>query len=260
MKFWEPSRRRFLLYSLLATPVAVWADAKFVELTWVRTRTLRLTSGTPSHRIIQITDIHHKSDRAYLESVVRKINALSPDVVLFTGDLIENARYVAEALEIIGQIKSPIYAVPGNHDYWSGADFGVIGQSLAATGGALLLDQQATCANGSIHLSGDACMHLGDVNRFIPRPGAFNILMIHYPVFVEGVRDHRYDLILAGHSHGGQVRIPFYGPLITLNGVGRYDLGLFKTPAGPLYVNPGLGWLEIPLRFNCRPEITVFEV
>jgi len=260
MKLGKLNRRRFLLYSLLAAPTAVWADARLLEPTWVKTRTVRLAQGTPSHRLVQITDIHHKGDRAYLESVVRKVNALSPEAVLFTGDLIEDAQFAPEALEILGQIKSPIFGVPGNHDYGCRVDFGMIGKALAATGGAFLLDQQATCANGKILISGSACKHLSDVNRFTPHAGGLNILLIHYPLFVEGVRDHRYDLILAGHSHGGQVRIPFYGPVITMFGVGRYDLGMFQTPGGPLYVNPGIGWFGVPYRFNCRPEITVFEV
>lgn len=70
----------------------------------------------------------------------------------------------------------------------------------------------------------------------------------------------KVDLVLAGHSHGGQVRLPFYGPVFLPFGVEQYDLGLFHTPSGPLYVNPGIGWFPVPIRFNCRPEITLFEV
>jgi uncharacterized protein len=66
--------------------------------------------------------------------------------------------------------------------------------------------------------------------------------------------------MLAGHSHGGQVRLPGIGPLIVPFQVGRYDLGLFQTKAGPLYVSSGIGWFMWKLRFNCRPEIAVFEV
>jgi len=61
-------------------------------------------------------------------------------------------------------------------------------------------------------------------------------------------------------SHGGQVRIPFYGPLMLPFGVNQYDLGLFQTPSGPLYVNAGIGYFHLNVRFNCRPEITVFEI
>ena len=87
-----------------------------------------------------------------------------------------------------------------------------------------------------------------------------NILLMHYPAWVKQLDDGPFDLILAGHSHGGQVRIPFYGPLIVPHMVDEYDLGLFQTAAGPLYVNPGIGWYPVPIRFNCRPEITVFEI
>ena len=66
--------------------------------------------------------------------------------------------------------------------------------------------------------------------------------------------------MLAGHSHGGQVRIPFYGSIIVPFFVDEYDLGLFQTNAGPLYVNPGIGWVYLNVRFNCRPEITVIEI
>jgi predicted MPP superfamily phosphohydrolase len=87
-----------------------------------------------------------------------------------------------------------------------------------------------------------------------------NVFLMHYPAWIEKLGGRRFDLVLAGHSHGGQVRLPFYGPVFVPFGVDRYDLGLFRTSAGPLYVNPGLGWYPVPIRFNCRPEITVFEI
>ena len=83
---------------------------------------------------------------------------------------------------------------------------------------------------------------------------------MHYPAWVKKLGDAKYDLLLAGHSHGGQVRLPFFGPVHVPFGVEEYDMGLFHTTRGPLYVNPGIGWFPVPIRFNCRPEITVFEV
>src|SRR5580658_48083 len=81
MRFNSPriSRRRFLLLAALATPALACADAEWIEPQWVKVRTIKITSEKPRHRIIHITDIHHKGDRPYLESVVRKVNALSPD-------------------------------------------------------------------------------------------------------------------------------------------------------------------------------------
>ena len=70
----------------------------------------------------------------------------------------------------------------------------------------------------------------------------------------------KFDAILAGHSHGGQVRIPFYGAMIVPYNTGKYELGLFNTKSGPLYVSSGVGWFYLNMRFNCRPEIVVFEI
>jgi predicted MPP superfamily phosphohydrolase len=83
---------------------------------------------------------------------------------------------------------------------------------------------------------------------------------MHYPAWVNKLAGQKFDLILAGHSHGGQVWLPLYGPVYVPFGVDQYVRGLFHTEAGPLYVNPGIGWFPVPIRFNCRPEITVFDI
>jgi len=252
------NRRHFLFLSVLAAPALVCADADWLEPHWVKIRTIKLAKKDPSHRIIHFTDVHHKGDRAYLESVVAKINKLSPDAVCFTGDLIEEKRFIPETLEILQKIKSPLYGVPGNHDYWSHASFADIGKAFAATGGAWLMDSQVTTADGKVHITGVTCLR-GKPAALAPKANGKNILLIHYPLQAEKV-EHPFDLLLAGHSHGGQVRIPFFGPLVLPYWVGKYDMGMFHVAAGPLYVNPGIGWLVTPIRFNCRPEITIFEI
>jgi predicted MPP superfamily phosphohydrolase len=149
--------------------------------------------------------------------------------------------------------------VPGNHDYWSHAPFEPIAKCFAKTGGAWLLDEAAVCLNGKVNIIGASC---ASAKKPLPatRSNTRNVLLIHYPAWVKQLGESKYDLILAGHSHGGQVRIPFYGPIMTPFGVDEYDLGLFHTPVGPLYVNPGIGWFYAPLRFRCRPELTLFEL
>ncbi|MGP8201269.1 MAG: metallophosphoesterase [Limisphaerales bacterium] len=258
MTFGKLNRRHFLLLSILAAPALACADANWLEPQWVRTRSIKLAKTKPTHRIVHFTDIHHKGDRPYLESVVRKINRLSPDAVCFTGDLIEESRFIPVTLEILQQIKSPLYGVPGNHDYWSHASFEAIGKAFAATGGAWLMDSQVTTADGKVHITGVTCLR-GKPAPLTPKPKGRNIMLLHYSLMAERVKNS-FDLLLAGHSHGGQVRLPFYGAFILPYWVGKYDLGMFRVPAGPLYVNPGIGWLATPIRFNCRPEITVFEI
>src|SRR6185436_14215991 len=116
MKQKKFTRRRFLLSALFTSLLAA-GDSFCVEPKWVKTRRLRLTEN-PSHRFVQFSDLHYKGDRAQLKSVVDKINSLSPDFVCFTGDIIEEAKFLPEALEILSGIKIPMYGIPGNHDYW----------------------------------------------------------------------------------------------------------------------------------------------
>jgi predicted MPP superfamily phosphohydrolase len=262
MKLKQFSRRRFLLKmgaAFAAASAAAVADAKWLEPTRLKTRQLRIGNGAPTHRLVHFTDLHYKGDRTYAESVVKTINELSPDFVCFTGDIMEESRFLSEALEILSGVKSPMFGVPGNHDYWSGAPFADISRCFAATGGAWLVNEQRTIAGGKINIIGAACWSVGEV---LPptNPAAKNILLLHYPAWTKKLGGQKFDLMLAGHSHGGQVRIPFYGSVITPSNVDEYDLGLFQTSAGPLYVNPGIGWFYLDARFNCRPEITVIEV
>jgi len=91
-------------------------------------------------------------------------------------------------------------------------------------------------------------------------PKTRNILLMHYPAWVKKLGAENFDLILAGHSHGGQVRVPFYGGIIIPYGVGKYEVGRFETSAGPLYVGSGVGYFYLNFRFFCRPEITLIEI
>jgi predicted MPP superfamily phosphohydrolase len=227
--------------------------------TWLKTRRFRLGSGKPAHRFVHFTDLHHKGNRVYLAEVVKRINALSPEFVCFTGDLIEETRYLPEALRGLAGVKSPLYGVPGNHDYWSHAPFDDIAQCFADTGGAWLLDEHRVTSDGQFSILGATCLS-SKQPPIRATPATRNIFLMHYPAWVGKLAGVRFDLTLAGHSHGGQVWIPIYGPVYVPFGVGRYCRGLFQTATGPLYVNPGIGWFPWPIRFNCRPEITVFEL
>ena len=253
------SRRAFLTAGLLAAPCVVAADARWLEPQWVKVRRLRLTPDSPAHRFVHFSDLHHKGDRAHSQAVVDLINSLAPDFVCFTGDIMEEGKFLPEALEVLSGIKTPMYGVPGNHDYWSRVPFGGVIKCFAATGGGWLVNEQRVIAGGTIKLIGLARFG-AHYPQPVATPGVKNLVLMHYPAWVKQLEGGPFDLILAGHSHGGQVRVPFYGPIIVPFGVDEYDLGLYQTAAGPMYVNPGIGWYPIPVRFNCRPEITLIEI
>ncbi|MEI9866139.1 MAG: metallophosphoesterase [Limisphaerales bacterium] len=260
MKLKSISRRKFLLTAMLATPLALGADATGIEPTWLKVRRVRIGNGAPVCKLAHFSDVHYKGDREYLQTVVDNINSLTPDFACFTGDLVERREHLDAALEILSGLKVPLFGVPGNHDFWSGISFNTVKKRLVATGGDWLMDGHQEMAGGKVNVIGASCLFQGQ--RLPPaNPLAKNILLMHYPAWAKKLGDRQFDLLLAGHSHGGQVRIPFYGSLVVPFNVDEYDMGLFQTAAGPLYVNPGIGYIgDYNFRFNCRPEITVIEV
>jgi predicted MPP superfamily phosphohydrolase len=253
------SRRKFLTASLLAGG-GVCADATCIEPTALAVRHVRIGQRPPTHRLVHFSDVHHKGDAAYLKSAVATINALAPDFICFTGDIVERPEYLTEALELFAGLQAPLFGVPGNHDYFSGIPFEPVRKCFAATGGAWLLNASHAIPGQDIHLVGTICV-FPQMPLAASNPQAKNILLTHYPAYVKKLVDRKFDLMLAGHSHGGQVRLPLFGSIVVPSHVDEYDLGLYQTAAGPLYVNPGLGYIShYDVRFNCRPEITVIEI
>ena len=260
MKVKKISRRQFLATSLLVSGGAVCAEATCIEPTALTVRHVRLDNAKPSHRLLHFSDVHHKGDRPYLQSVVDTINSLAPDFVCFTGDIVEQAKHLPAALEILSGIKAPLFGVPGNHDFFSGISFAPVVKCFAATGGAWLLNASHEIPGTDINLVGTICL-FPQLPLPPANPRAKNILLTHYPAYVKSLGDRKFDLMLAGHSHGGQVRLPLWGSIIVPKHVGEYDLGLYQTAAGQLHVNPGIGYIgPYDFRLNCRPEITVIEI
>ena len=249
------SRRQFLQIGLLAVPAAAGIDGRFTEPTWLRVTHFDLDPNS-SCRFVQFSDLHYKGDAGYTAKIVEKINALEPEFVCFTGDLVEEARFAPAALEFIRQIKRPVYGCPGNWDYGSGVNFGDYERAFRATGGEWLEDKGVVFPQHEVELIG---MGIRGESMFPTPQAKRRVLLIHYPVSADSLKG-RYDLILAGHSHGGQVRLPIFGAPILPYGVGRYQRGHYDSLGGPLYVNVGVGTYLIPVRFNCRPELTVVRI
>lgn len=250
------NRRRFLQMAGLALPAAVVIDTRLIEPTNLRVAHVQ-ANPKGALRFIHFSDFHHKGNTAYGERVIKTINQLEPEFVCFTGDLVEDTRFLEEALHFISQIKVPVYGSPGNHDYWCGAPFSEYERVFSTTGGRWLVDKNLVLPERDLELVG---MGRDGVPMLKPPQAKRRFLLTHYPKSVDDLLDHKFDWIMAGHSHGGQVRIPGYGAIALPWGVGPYDLGFFATPAGPLYVNPGIGTYRVPWRFNCRPEVTVVTI
>jgi predicted MPP superfamily phosphohydrolase len=229
------------------------AYARFVEPTWLRVRHVKL-SPDPTVRIIHISDIHFKGDARYLKRVVTTINRLDADLVCFTGDLVESAAFLDGALRCVSRVNKPIYGVPGNHDQWALRSFDSIRDTFRKTGGEWLDDRAVLMPSKRVALLTAACC------REETPAGYKRVLLEHYPESAAQLRDAWCDLILAGHTHGGQASVPFLRNAGIPLDMDTYDRGLFQTPSGPLYVNPGIGTYYLNLRFLCRPEVTLIEI
>jgi len=220
---------------------------------------LLCTGGMSYRRLLGRTGVDRReacTDRRSSRSkVVRKINQLSPDCACFTGDIVEDIQYLGEALELLSGVCCPMFGVPGNWEYLSGATFSDIAACFESTGGAWLVDEEVTTGKGQISIFGATANRPGIARTEVDKK---RLLLTHYPASADELEGQRFDLILAGHS-GGQARIPFIGALILPDRVGEYERGLYETGAGPLYVNPGIGTWYLPVRFCCRPEITLVE-
>lgn len=226
-------------------------------------------------RIAQISDIHLEwfTEDFLLRQAVAKINALKPDLVLTTGDYISNnssgadnraAAAMPHCGAILSTLECPLrYASLGNHDVAVNSD--AIVSVLTTYGMNPLVNRYVAIERSTQHiwLAGldDAGVGRPNIDLAVPeRPDAPVLLMCHEPDFVDVISRHRrsphIDLVLSGHSHGGQVRLPLVGaPALPTMGR-KYPIGHYQLGNMQMYVNRGLGTVGLPVRFNCPPEIT----
>jgi len=250
------NRRRFLGVLATAAFGAVVTDGLAFEPHRLRVSQVKLAER-PVARFVLWSDFHYNGDEAYAHEIVSTINGLRPEFVCFVGDLIDNRAYQEAALKFIAKINVPVYGVPGNHDFSTRSSFALNRKAFEATGGGWLVNRIVRPPGDKVELCCSSERFVG----FIPvQSDRSRVLLTHYPITANATEGRVFSAVLAGHSHGGQVRIPFYGPVHLPRYVGHYDMGLFATPAGPLYVNVGVGTFKVPARFNCPPEITVVEV
>ena len=238
----------------------------------------RLPTAFIGYRIVQLSDFHLEefTEPFFLERIVEQVNRLEADMVLLTGDFITRGslnflfeHYAAmRCAEILATIHCPQkFAVLGNHDVAVSAS--MVTAALQSQGLPVLHNRfdTLTLRGDSLHIAGtaDPGTDRPDLNTAVPQiPQGPVILMSHAPDYADFVVSHprgvSVDLMLSGHSHGGQVRLPVLGPLV-LPPLGRkYVEGLFRFNNMQLYVNRGIGTVGIPIRLNCPPEITLITL
>jgi uncharacterized protein len=193
--------------------------------------------------------------------MIQLIQELQPGALFVTGDFVNEQAAVGEAVDLFSNIKAPngTWAVPGNWDHTANAVDDLQSQ-LKAAGGRLLINESAAL-DKSLWLVGvdDPASDNDDLEaavKDVPSAPA-RILLAHSPDIVRSLDQHRFDLVLCGHTHGGQVNLPFLNGAWLKEGPTRvYVQGMYSVHGSPLYVNRGIGTTSIPVRVRCRPEIT----
>ena len=198
---------------------------------------------------------------------VERINALKCDAVLFGGDFVSRRRHIDLMAELLTTNLSPpdgMYAVLGNHDYWSDPER--LRKTLEARGVKFLINESHAIVRGDdqIRIAGIDEVYRGEpeidqtLNTF--RESTPRIVISHHPDIVDRIGNERIDLLLCGHMHGGQIRAPYLGPIIVPSWhEGRYDEGFFRLKRLLMYVGRGVGAVP-PIRILCRPELAVFDL
>ncbi len=249
-----------------------------LEILYVTIKLPRLPDAFAGMKVVQISDFHFQeyTEATFLEAVVRKVNALAPELVVLTGDFVSKKplpRHFAvnmsyHCAEILGRIECPLrFAILGNHDVLVGSH--VVTDALHTHGLPVLANSSVPLERNSqrIWLAGvkDALLQRPDLDAALTagrRPDREPVILLsHEPDFADHVVGRQVDLILSGHTHGGQVLLPFLPPLFLPDMGIKYVHGLFKLRDGTqLYVNRGIGAVNLPFRFRCPPEITVITL
>lgn len=217
-------------------------------------------------RMAALGDFHFDPicEADYVARVAEMVARLRPDIIIYTGDFMSECSWRSEELAgILSRATAPLgsYAAIGNHEHIAGVE--------AVTAALERHDIHVLC-NASILLPGEERFFLTGIDSLWGRPdlnilsrspaNSRHILLAHEPDTFLQLDDPRVALQIAGHTHGGQIRLPFYGALhLPIRGK-KFDQGLFERDGRYLYVNRGIGTLPPHVRFDCRPEITVFEL
>lgn len=284
----DPSRRSFLLRMILMTAGAslltggyawLW-EPRRLEIKQVELKLPKFPKAFDGLRVVQFSDAHlgfHTGVKE-MRKLAATIEEQQPDLICFTGDIVEReSEPMRECIPVLAsmQAKYGKFAVLGNHDYRGGQQNEVAAMFHEA-GFKLLRNEHVVIEQGGERL---AIAGLDDALTGRPDPAqaikglnqdVWKLLLMHEPDYADIATPYGFGLQLSGHSHGGQVRFPWVGALTTPRGSHKYVQGLYYTNVQgvyystqtqmPVYVNRGFGMTQLPIRFLCRPELTVFEL
>lgn len=278
MKLKKPAKTTAVILSVTAVllavliPWIVWENTT-LELNYITVTSERLPEFFSGYKIAHVSDLHNTQMGEDNEKLIDILKEASPDIIAITGDLVDSYSpnidvaldFAKKAVDI-----APCYYVTGNHEHRDSVDLEKLERGLEEAGVTVLRNQAVTLSRNSesISLMGiddptstdlpvtDRIKGLKDENA------AFTLLLSHRPELFNTYCQNDVDLVLSGHAHGGQFRLPLIGGIAAPDQglFPRYDSGLYTSENTNMVVSRGIGNSIFPFRLNNRPEVVLIEL
>lgn len=259
-----------MLIIIILIPFCLYQNKHLVITTYTY-ESEKLGAELDGYRIVQISDLHNATFGKENKKLLETIRSCSPDIIVITGDLVDSnhtnvehaVAFVEEAVKV-----APVYYVTGNHEYWlDPSENEQMMQGILAAG-ACDLDDEAVCiekGDSSFMLAGLDDQHLSDEtlkNLLQEQKNELSIVLAHEPQYLQNYANAGADLVLTGHAHGGQIRLPFVGGIVAPDQgfLPEYTSGKYNRADTEMIVSRGLGNSIIPVRLFNYPEVVCVEL
>jgi uncharacterized protein len=265
------SRHLLVLGGLAAAAYAVFVEPRWLRLRHARVGLPGLPPALDGLRIGLVADLHAGGDTppAVIRAAAAALRRAHPDLIAVAGDLADReAGDFAAGMRFLRRLRAPlgVFAVPGNHDLDIG--LGEWRAALEQAGGVQDLTNRwelIDVGGARLCVAGVDDFGTGDPRLTLPPADRRDatVLLSHWPDAAEQLRRRvdAVDLVLSGHTHGGQIRLPFIGAPINPSAHGElYEAGMRQRPWTQVYVSRGVGTSGIPVRFGVRPEVAIIEL
>ncbi|WP_194852488.1 metallophosphoesterase [Nonlabens antarcticus] len=266
------SRRKFLKRGLLALIGLVLLDSLWFEKYVIDWNYFDISKSEKNKiKIIQISDLHFDQLKSFHSSIAKKINFLKPDLIFITGDSVENTEKIELLNEFLQLIDKPIkkYAITGNWEYWGNVDLKILKEMYSRNNCELLINENRsiTLKQREISIIG-IDDYVGGNSDFLKaiqgiKQTKTNIVLSHCPehrdVITAEKGEFKIDLVLSGHTHGGQITLFGFAPFKP-QGSGKYLKGWYKNIEPKMYISKGIGTSILPIRFGARAEMVEMDI
>lgn len=243
---------------------------KHLETTHYTYAAEQLGADLEGYRIVQISDLHNAKFGKNNQKLVGRIRECEPDMIVLTGDLVDsNHTNVDRAVQFVDEIVKicPVYYVTGNHEYWlEKSEYDELMDGLIGAGVVILDDQVVEISRGDakFRLVGldDKSLADGTLEALLSDEKEFTVVLAHEPQYLVRYASIGVDLVLSGHAHGGQFRLPFVGGIVAPDQgfLPEYTAGEYYMNGTEMIVSRGLGNSVIPVRLFNYPEIVCVEL